>query len=336
MPKKIEISHKTIIFTVIFLFFLWFLVQILEIIAFLFISFILMSAFKPLVDYLEVHKIPRVLAIVLIYIGIFIVFGFTVSTIIPPLVSETVHLAQNLPDYLSLILPNLNLDPQNFTREISSLGQNLLQVSVVIFNNIVALFTVMVINFYLLMERKNLGSYLSIVLGNSKGNRIESVFNKVEERLGFWVRGQLTLLLTIGILTYIGLTLLQIPFALPLAILAGLLEIVPTVGPILSSLPAIVVSFTVSSLHPLFTVILYFIIQQAENQVIVPLVMSRIVGLQPLVTILAILIGIKVAGVDGAILAVPFVVTIETSFREYYQVANSIKKPAEAHKPDSV
>lgn len=334
MPKKIEISHKTIIFTVIFLLFLWFLVQILEIIAFLFISFILMSAFKPLVDYLEGHKIPRVLAIVLIYIGIFLVFGFTVSTIIPPLVSETLHLAQNLPDYLSLILPNVNLDPQNFTREISSLGQNLLQVSVVIFNNIIALFTVMVINFYLLMERKNLGSYLSIILGNSKGDRIESVFNKVEERLGFWVRGQLTLLLTIGIFTYIGLILLQIPFALPLAILAGLLEIIPTVGPILSSLPAIVVSFTVSSLHPLFTVILYFIIQQVENQVIVPLVMSRIVGLQPLVTILAILIGIKVGGVGGAILAVPFVVTVETIFREYYQIQNSTKKPANGVNPD--
>ena len=330
MPKRIEISHRTIIFTVLFLLFLWFLAAIREIIAWFFISFILMSAFKPLVDNLEKYRIPRVLAIIFIYIGIFIIFGFTVSTIIPPLVSESLHLAESLPEYLRLVLPSLNLDPQNFTSQISSLGQNILQLSVGIFNNIIALFTVMVINFYLLLERKNLQSYLHQLLGNYSGNKMELIFNKVEERLGAWVRGQLTLLLTIGILTYIGLLLLQIPYALPLAILAGLLEIIPTIGPILSSIPAIVVSFTVSSLHPVFTIILYFVIQQLENQIVVPIVMSKIV------TILAILIGVKVAGIGGVILAVPVVVTIETIFREYYQLNLTTKKPAEAHKPDSV
>jgi len=336
MPKKIEISYKTIIFTVFFLLFLWFIVQVGQIISWLFISFILMSALKPSIDFLSGYRIPRVVSILLIYIGIIIIFGFIVSSIIPPLVTQSLHLAQKLPQYLSLILPALNLNPQNFTNQISSLGQNLLQVSVGIFNNIISLFTIMVITFYLLLERKNLESYLMLLLGNASGNRIESLFDKVEERLGDWVRGQLTLLLTIGVLTYIGLILLQIPYALPLAITAALLEIIPTIGPIIASLPAIVVSFTISPFHPIFTVIFYFIIQQLENQLVVPIVMKRIVGLPPLVTILAILIGARIAGIGGVVLAVPIVVTVETIFREYYRFQLEQKKPAEAHKPDSV
>lgn len=336
MPKKIEISHKTIIFTVVLLLLLWFIVQIGEIISWLFISFIIMAALKPLVDSLQKYRFPRVLAIILIYICVFIIFGFTVSSIVPPLITQTLHLTESLPEYIRLVLPTFNLDPQNYTQQISSLGRNLVQLSVGIFNNIISLFTITVISFYLLLERKNLDSYLNLLLGNASGGRMENIFNKVEERLGFWVRGQLALLLSIGLLTYIGLLILQIPYALPLAIIAGLLEIVPTIGPIISSIPAIIVSFTVTSLHPLFTVILYFIIQQLENQVIVPLIMSRIVGLPPLVTILAILIGARIGGIGGAILAVPIVVTVETVFREYYRINSGIKKPAEAHKPDSV
>lgn len=328
MPKKIEISHKTIIFTVAFLLVLWFIVQIGEIISWIFVSFILMSALKPLVDGMQRSKIPRAISIVLIYIFIFIILGFTFSSIVPPLITQTLHLSESLPAYIKLINPSINLDPQNYTEQISSLGKNLVQLSFGIFSNLVSLFTISVLSFYLLLERSNLNSYLKLLLGEIYGKRIETLVNKVEERLGFWVRGQLTLLLSIGILTYFGLLILQIPYALPLAIIAGLLEIIPTIGPIISSIPAIIVSFTVSSLHPLFTVILYFVIQQLENQVVVPLIMSRIVGVPPLVTILAILIGARIGGVVGAILAIPIVVTIETIFREYY-LQITIKKPAQ-------
>ncbi|OGF98930.1 hypothetical protein A2153_05765 [Candidatus Gottesmanbacteria bacterium RBG_16_38_7b] len=336
MPKKIEISHRTILFTVFFLVFLWFIVQIAEIISWLFISFILMSAFKPSVDRLEKLHLPRLLAILIMYIGVFIVFGFAVSTIIPPLVNQSLHLVERLPAYLNFILPALNIDLQNFTQQLSTLGQNLLRLSVGIFNNIIAFFTIFVITFYLLLERKNLDSYLGLLLGEKSAKNVIATVNSIEVRLGAWVRGQLTLLLSIGLLTYIGLFLLQIPFALPLAILAGFLEIIPSIGPILSSLPAILVSFTVSSLHPLFTTILYFIIQQVENQLIVPVVMKTMVGLPPLITIFAILVGIRIGGIGGAILAIPIVVTIETIFTNYYRLKDTVEKPAEAHKPDSV
>lgn len=320
MPKKIEISHKTIIFTVLFLIFLWFVLQIAEIISWVFIAFILMAAFKPIVDFSEKLRIPRALAIIFVYIFFISLVVFAFSTIIPPLVAQTVLLSEKFPELLERILPFITIDQQLFTQQIAPLSQNLLKVSVGIFNNMIALFTIMVITFYLLLERRNLNSYLTFLLGESSGQNVIAVIKKIEERLGVWVRGQITLLFTIGILTYIGLTLLNIPFALPLAILAGILEIIPTIGPILSAIPAVLVSFAVSPFHPLFTTVLYFIIQQLENQVVVPYVMSRVVGLPPLITILAILVGVKLAGIGGAILAVPIVVTIEAVLTAYFKL----------------
>ena len=320
MPKKIEISHRTIIFTVVFLLSLWFLVQIAEILFWLFVSFILMAAFKPTVDYLEGKKFPRVLAILLIYTILLFAVSFVVSTIVPPLISQTITLIERLPGYLRSVLPFVTINPAVVSQQIAPLGQNLVRLSLGIFSNVIALFTIIVITFYLLLERKNLNSYLTFLLGERAGNNVVTVINKVEERLGAWVRGQLTLIFAIGILTYIGLVILGIPYALPLAILAAMLEIVPNIGPVLSAIPAVIVAFAVSSLHPLFTIIMYIIIQQLENQVIVPIVMRRMVGLPPLVTIVAILIGVKLAGVRGAIMAVPVVVTFEAIFTEYFRL----------------
>lgn len=320
MPKKIEISHKTIIFTVFFLILLRFLLQIAEILFWLYIAFILMAALKPMVNSLEKYKIPRILAILIIYILILLLIAFAGGSIIPPLVNQTINLLQRLPDYLSAVMPFISTDLQTITRQIAPIGENLVKLSVGIFNNIVAIFTIFVITFYLLLERKNLDDYLSQLFGGETGNQIISVINKVEERLGDWVRGQLTLLLTIGIITYIGLFLLGVPYALPLAILAGLLEIVPTIGPIFSAIPAIIVAITVSSLHAAFTVVFYIVIQQLENQIMVPMVMRRVVGLPPLVTILALMIGAKIGGIAGAIMAVPVVVTIEAIFTQYFKL----------------
>lgn len=326
MPKKIEISHKTIIFTVFFLILLRFLLQIAEILFWLYIAFILMAALKPMVDSLEKYKIPRILAILIIYILVLLFIIFAGGSIIPPLVNQTINLLQKLPDYLSLVMPFISADLQTVARQVAPIGENLLRLSVGIFNNIIAIFTIFMITFYLLLERKNLDDYLNMLFGNEISGQIISVINKVEERLGDWVRGQLTLLLTIGIFTYIGLFLLGVPYALPLAIFAGLLEIVPNIGPVVSAVPAIIVAVTVSSLHAVLTVVFYIVIQQLENQIMVPMVMRRVVGLPPLVTILSLMIGAKIGGIPGAIMAVPVVVTIEAIFTQYFKLKEGAAK----------
>jgi len=150
--------------------------------------------------------------------------------------------------------------------------------------------------------------------------------------LGAWVRGQLTLALIIGLATFIGLSFLRLPYVLPLSIIAGILEIVPMIGPIISAIPAIIIAFTISPVLALATTAFYFLVQQAEAHLVVPFVMKRAVGLPPLVTIVALMVGAKLAGITGGLLAVPIVVVIQTVVAQYLGTQWS----REAHKPDSV
>jgi predicted PurR-regulated permease PerM len=120
----------------------------------------------------------------------------------------------------------------------------------------------------------------------------------------------------IGLTTYIGLTILGIEYALPLAVIAGLLELVPTIGPIISSVPAILIALVQSPVLAIAVAALYLLIQQAENNIIVPKVMERAVGVLPLVTILALLIGGTLFGVVGAVIAVPTVAMIQVVVEE--------------------
>lgn len=323
MPTKIEISHKTIVFTVFFLALLWLLVQIKDIIFLVFIAFILMSALKPVVEFLEKHKIRRTLGILLIYLLIFVAVTLAGSSFIPPLVFQSVTLAKFIPNYLKDVLPFIQVDFQSISAQIAPISENILKVTLGVFSNVIAIFTIFVICFYLLLERKYLKKHLSQFMGEKGAKVVIEVIKKVEERLGSWVRGQLALMFLIGFSTYIGLFILNLPFILPLSILAGVLEIIPIIGPIVSAIPAVIVALTISPFLGLVTALLYLIIQQAESNLVVPAVMRKTVGLPPLVTIIALAVGGKVAGVIGALLSVPVVVTIETIVSEYFKQTES-------------
>jgi len=323
MPAKIEISHRTIIFTVFFLLFLWFLYQIREIIFLIFVAFILMSAFKPWADFFEKYRVPRIISVLVIYIAIIITIGYGASSILPSLVTQSIHLGENLPDYLRSVMPFLKIDQQTISQQIAPLGENVLKLTIGVFSNIITLFTLIIISFYLLIERKNLQLYLSSFTSEEKVKLWVRIIGKIEEQLGAWVRGQMMLALTIGIATYIGLSIIGIPFTLSLAILAGVLEIIPIIGPIISAIPAVLITLTTSPFLALVTVAVYFIIQQTESHVIVPLVMRQTVGLPPLVTIISLMIGVKIAGIGGALLAVPIVVTGATLVSEYIKLHES-------------
>ncbi len=140
---------------------------------------------------------------------------------------------------------------------------------------------------------------------------------RIELKLGGWLRGQIILMLIIGISTYIGLTLLGVEYALALAVIAGILEIVPIIGPILSAIPALIVAFTVSPIAGFGVIGLYILIQQLENHLVVPKVMQKAVGFNPLVTIIVLMIGGNLLGLMGAILAIPIAIVVIEMIRYF-------------------
>lgn len=311
MMSKIEISHRTIIFTVIFLLALWALYQIRDILFLVFIAFILMTALRPLVDGLTWVRVPRVLAILLIYGVVFGFFGVTLAGTVPTLVIQSTKFMQELPTFLEKVLPYWNIDARSLSQQIAPISENIVKLTVGIFSNILTTLTVLVFTFYFLLERKKLESLLTNTMGGDAAERVIGTLKEVESRLGAWVNGELFLMALVGVSVYFGLTLLHVDFALPLAIIAGVLEIVPMIGPIISAVPAVLVALTMSPLLALSVVALYFIVQQVENNIFVPIVLRKSVGLSPIITIFALMVGGRLAGIVGAVLAVPIVLVLQ-------------------------
>ncbi len=317
MITKVEVSHKTIFFTAAFLAAIWFINQIQDILFLLFIAFILMTALRPPIEFLERFRIPRVFSILLIYVVVFGFFGVSFASAVPSLASQVNRLMAELPEITARVLPELDIDVRSITQQIAPIGENLVRVTVSIFSNVFTLLTVLVFAFYFLLERRNTERVLTSWVGEASAQRVMDGLRAVEMKLGAWVRGQMFLMLCIGVFVYVGLLLLHVEYALPLAILAGILEIIPIVGPIISAVPAVVIALATSPFLALSVVALYFITQQIENNVVVPLVMKKSVGVSPLLAIVAFMVGGKLAGLTGIFLAVPALLVIQVLFETF-------------------
>lgn len=322
MSQKVEISSKTIVFTVFFLIFLKVLWQIRELLFALFLAFILMSALKPPVRFLEKIGLPRSLATLVIFIVTLMTFSFTGFFIIPPLVKESLIFLKNLPNLVSNVLPSsfFYLNTDSLSQILPQLTQNFIKIVSGVFSNFIFLVSTVFFTFYFLIEEKFLKKFLEKFLPSSQVNVVVEIFEKVEQRMGAWVWGELILMTVIGGLSYLGLQLLDVKYSLPLAIIAGVLEVVPIIGPTFSAIPAFFVAASSSWFLGLSVIALYFLIQQFENNFIVPLVMKKTVGLNPIVTLIALTIGGKLGGFLGILLSVPVSLLIETILIELIHI----------------
>lgn len=310
MIQKIDISHRTVIFIALFILSLLIIYLIRDLLLILFVAVILMSALSPSVSFFTKLKVPKAIGIAITYIIIIAAASGLLAIVLPPLLEETSRLFSTLPPLLDQLLNSAAIDKSLLQSQLSTLSKNVFSITLSIFDNLLTIIFLLVFTFYLTLERENLESRLaSLFIGRQE--RVKRLIVQIEEKLGSWLRGQLFLSLIIGILSYIGLIILGIPYALPLAVVAGVLEVVPVIGPIVSAIPSILVALTISPILSLGVAAMYFVIQQLENHLIVPQVMKRAVGLNPLVVILAIAVGSRLLGIGGALLAVPIAVVLQ-------------------------
>lgn len=315
--KKIEISYKNIIFTVLFLLGLVVLWQIRTLIVLLFISFVLMEALNPAVTRFEKYKIPRPVGILILYIIILSVISFVVAGIIPILTEQTAGLIQTLPQALKniKIFGSDAIDLSSQFKILENIPGGIAKVAISVVSNVISSFIILFLTFYLLLEKKNFSKYGYDFFGEIGKEKMLNIIGQLELRLGSWVNAEILLMTIIGALSYIGYTILGLRYAVPLAIFAGLLEAVPSIGPTVATALAALVGFTISPLTGVLAIIVGTLIQQLENNIIVPRIMKKTVGFHPLVTILLIASGAKLGGVVGAILALPIFLTFETIFK---------------------
>lgn len=299
---------------------IWFLFIIRDIIAIMFVAIILASALSPLIDSLASRGLPRGLTIGAIYMATIAILGAVVYFIIPPMVGQLKQLADQLPtyfEYFTTLTNNLSsIGPDSVSgsssQSVSAISNFLNNLSTNIFattkgfiGGFTGLLTVLVLTLYLLLDEDGIKKFFTALLPIKQKAQIQGIAHKVGMGLGSWFRGQLLLGLMVGILVYVGLVLLNVPYALTLAILAGILELTPIVGPIISAIPAILIALSVSPTSALIVAVFYILIQELENKLLVPKVMQKTVGLHPVTIIIVLLIGAKLMGLMGILLAVP-------------------------------
>ena len=189
-------------------------------------------------------------------------------------------------------------------------------------------FGISIMSFYMMNDKNNFyKKFYWFTKSEKKIKKIKHFFIVLENQLGGWVRGQFILMVIIGVITYVALFFFQLPYALPLAILAGLLEALPGLGPTLSSVPAIIFALFLNNngeiniVYGISIAVLYFVIQQIENTFLVPKIMSDNAHINPLISIMSILIGFEIAGVFGALLALPFFIICRCIYQIYNNLA---------------
>lgn len=297
------------------------LLQIKDILLTVFLSYIIMAALNPFVRNLRKLKIPKIIAVAIVYSVVIAFIILLVIPILPFFVSQLESLFREIPTYINSASEALGI--QINTSQVNSLispiansiGQNALSVTTKIFGSIFSVITLFILSFYMLLDRHRLGTAIPDFLPDSYKEKGILTVHLVEEKLGAWLRGQVVLSLVIGLITWVALTILGVPFALPLAIMAGFLEIIPTLGPIISAIPAVIVGLAISPVMAITITAVYIGIQLTENNFLVPKIMQKAVGLNPVIIIIAILIGANLLGVMGALLSIPFVSAAIIIFR---------------------
>jgi predicted PurR-regulated permease PerM len=185
------------------------------------------------------------------------------------------------------------------------------------FNGAAAFATIFILTLYFLLEEDGIKKFFISVMPVKQKARITRIANRIGLKLGSWLRGQLILGVVVGVVTYIGLRIMGIPYALTLSLITGVLEIVPILGPILSAIPAIIVAFAISPTMALIVTGFYILVQELENKLLVPKVMQYTVGLNPVSIIIILLIGAKLMGILGMLLAIPVALVIYVVLEEW-------------------
>lgn len=327
--KLATISTGTIVRTVLVILGFVALYFLRDILLVVLLSIVVASAVEPGAKWLSRWNVPRLISVLLIYsiiaIGLVVVFYF----LFLPILNETVSFLGSLPSYLGNLKVWSPLESSSFLSSngaLKGIGESFSLVDIVneldttiqgisngffstassIFGGIFSFILVIVLSFYLSVESDGVTKFLKIVIPASRENYIIGLWKRSQHKIGLWMQGQVVLAIIVAVLVFLGLTLLRVPNALLLAVVAGLFEIIPLFGPILAAIPAVVITLVSGGLTPALMVVgLYIIIQQFENQLIYPLVVKKVIGVPPIVSILALIIGGKLAGFIGLIISVP-------------------------------
>lgn len=308
-------------------------------------AIVIASALEPAIRRLQKYRVHRIIASLLMYLLIAGVLGSLLIFFMPVVLGDVSSFLASLPKTISIeslwspirdlgfgvgsgaVSNNHTLSVSELTSGLQTLivgtGAGAFQTATFVFGGLLSFLLILVLSFYLSVQEDGVGDFLRIVTPVKSHEYIIGLWKRSQQKIGYWLQGQIILGIVVGVLVYLVLMVVGIPHALVLAVFAGIMEIIPVFGPIISSVPAIILAFAEAGVGKgLLLILLYVIIYQFESQLFYPLVVKKIVGISPIVVILALVIGAKLAGVLGAVIAVP----LSAAFMEYVHDVERRKK----------
>jgi predicted PurR-regulated permease PerM len=345
---KLDISIGTLLKALAIILAVYFVYHIIDVLALVFVAIIFATALEPAVNWMSRNRIPRALSVLVMYLLVFLVLSLIIVLIAPPLINQITELAKLFPDYYGKLVSafsyvsgtgqdqvaaSMQQGLQSLSANLAQATTSLLSTVIGIFGGILQFIVLLTVAFYLVIEEDGITRFIRSVTPSAYQPYVTQMMRRLKVKLGSWLRGQLLLMLIIGVLTYIGLVILGAKYALVLALWAGLTEIIPYIGPVIGAIPAVFLALSVSPLQALLIAILYVVVQQLENNIIVPIVMRRTVGLNPIITIIAIAIGAKLGGVVGAVISIPVAVSVGVFLSDFFEKRLSEELKLEGEPP---
>ena len=330
---KIIISPKSIIALIAFILLVIFIYHTKDVILLLFASFVIASALYPTVDWMS-KKMNRGIAVGIIYL-----VGLTILSILSVpffaiLISQIHEFIKDFPKYWTHVqflidkgevliestgyIPDYSQAFTNITSFSKDIVNQSISLTVNIFAGIIMTFTLAVLVLFLLLDKEELKTGILRFFPVKYREKTEFIIATISKKVGGYVRGELLLMLAVGVLSSLSLAIVGIKFAFLLGLIAGLLEIVPIVGPIIAALPAIIVALADNPWLALYVVVAYFVIHRVENVLLMPLILGKFLELHPIIIISAILIAGSTLGLFGIILSPALAASICVLVQELY------------------
>lgn len=338
MIQKVDISTASLLRLILLLLGIWFIYLIRDVLILLFLVVIIVAGVTPLTDKWS-RYLSRPGAVVAIFLLFFIILTGIASLLIPPLVIQIREFSTTLPETVKTFSQSSNtgfidqvaaLMVKNLdavSSQLGDIGGTIFTKTVGVISGVVAVLTIFVLTFYLLIDEHGIKKLYKGLLPPGSYEGLAETTKKIALKLGSWLRGQLLLMLAVGSFVTIGLSIIGMPYALTLGVWAGITEVVPMVGPWIGAVPGVIVGLTISPLHGFLALIVYTVVQQLENNFLVPKIMSKAVGLNPVIVIIAILIGGKLYGILGVLLAVPLAAVIGVLAEDWTQIRTTLSSP---------
>ncbi len=337
--RNIRIETWTILKVLLILLALGFAYLIRDILALLFAALFLAALVHPPARYLATKHIPKGVTVITLYLLLFGIGIFTFGLLLPPLIDQSSRVmgsvgkswevlssgVQSLRDFSSTygLTDNLQEGVRSLETQVSRAATGIFSTLTDLFGGLVGLIVVLVMAYYMVVQEEDARNLLRNFIPEKYQQLSVAILKRVEEQMGAWLIGQISLCLIIGACYYIGLSIVGIDSALVLALFGGFTEFIPYLGPILGAIPAVILGLTQSPMKALLALIVIVIIQQLEGHIIVPKVMQKAVGLNPLISIVALLVGAKLFGIVGALLAIPVATAISAVLGEVYRYSKT-------------